>query len=136
VAGIPRLNVPITADPEGALTAAVIDRTAFERLTATMSGEFVAELIDTFVEDGRELLATLRRALAETDLDAFRRAAHSLKSNSETLGAAGLAARARELEAMARVGSLEGARDRLEQLVGRYEIVARSLGELRRGLPA
>jgi CheY-like chemotaxis protein len=50
----------------GAPAAAVIDRTAFERLTATMSGEFVAELIDTFVEDGRELLATLRRALAES----------------------------------------------------------------------
>jgi PAS domain S-box-containing protein len=120
----------------GAPAAAVIDRTAFERLTATMSGEFVAELIDTFVEDGRELLATLRRALAETDLDAFRRAAHSLKSNSETLGAAGLAAYARELETIARAASLDGTGDRLEQLVGEYEIVARSLGELRRGLPA
>jgi HPt (histidine-containing phosphotransfer) domain-containing protein len=81
-------------------------------------------------------MATLRRALAETDLDAFRRAAHSFKSNSETLGAAGLAALARELEAMARAGSLDGAGNRLEQLVGGYEIVARALGELRRGLPA
>jgi CheY-like chemotaxis protein len=124
------------AGPEGALAAAGIDPTAFERLTATMGGEFVAELIDTFVEDTRELMATLRRALAETDLDAFRRAAHSFKSNSETLGAAGLAALARELEAMARAGSLDGAGNRLEQLVGGYEIVARALGELRRGLPA
>jgi len=70
------------------------------------------------------------------DLDAFRRAAHSLKSNSETLGALGLATLARELEALARAGSLEGARGRVESLVSRYEIVAQSLGELRRGLPA
>ena len=48
----------------------------------------------------------------------------------------GLAVLARELEAMARAGSLEGAGDRIEPLVSRYEIVAQSLGELRRGLPA
>ena len=97
---------------------------------------FVAELIDTFVEDARELIATLERALAETDVDAFRRAAHSLKSNSETLGAAGLAALARELEAMARAGSLEGVRSRVEELVAAYETAVRALGELRRDLPA
>jgi PAS domain S-box-containing protein len=122
--------------PEGGPVATAIDRTALERLTATMGGAFVAELIDTFVEDGRELVATLRRALAETDLDAFRRAAHSLKSNSETLGAAALAALARELEAMARAGSLRGAGERLEPLAGGYETAARALGELRRGLLA
>ena len=101
-----------------------------------MGAAFVGQLVDTFVEDAQELIATLRRALVEMDLDAFRRAAHSLKSNSETLGAVGLAVRARELEAMARAGSLEGAGDRIEPLVSRYEIVAQSLGELRRGLPA
>jgi hypothetical protein len=47
-----------------------------------------------------------------------------------------LAALARELEAMARAGRLDGAEARLEQLVGAYEIVARALEELRRGLPA
>ena len=75
-----------------------------------MGGAFVAELIDTFGEDARELIATLRRALAAADLDAFRRAAHSLKSTSESLGAAGLAALARELETMARAGNLRRGR--------------------------
>jgi HPt (histidine-containing phosphotransfer) domain-containing protein len=101
-----------------------------------MGGAFVVELIDTSVEDGRELIATLRRSLAAKDLDAFRRAAHSLKSNSETLGAFGLATLARELEAMARAGSLHGAPDRLEPLIRSYELVAQTLGELRRGLHA
>ena len=68
--------------------AEALDRpAAFDRLTATMGARFVVELIDTFVEDARELIGTLRRALAEADVDAFRRAAHSLKSTSESLGA-------------------------------------------------
>jgi HPt (histidine-containing phosphotransfer) domain-containing protein len=96
----------------------------------------VAELIDTFGEDAREQLATLRRALAATDVDAFRRAAHSLKSTAESLGATGLAALARELEAGARAGSLDGAGDRLDRLTGHYERAARALGDLRRDLTA
>ena len=105
--------------PEGAPAAAAIDRSAVERLTATMGAAFVAELIDTFAADARELIATLERALGETDLDAFRRAAHSLKSTSESLGAMGLAALARDLEATARTGSLAGVEARVTQL-GRH----------------
>jgi PAS domain S-box-containing protein len=113
-----------------------VDQAVIHQLTVTMGGPFVAELIDTFGQDARQLIATLRRALADADVDGFRRAAHSLKSTSETLGATGLAALARELEAMARAGSLTGAGDRVEQIADRYESAARTLEELRRGLPA
>ena len=127
-----------SADPArpAAPAASAIDRAVFERLVATTGGPFVAELIDTFGEDARELLATLRRTLAATDVDAFRRAAHSLKSTAESLGATGLAALARELEAGARAGSLDGAADRLDRLTGHYERAARALGDLRRDLTA
>ena len=101
-----------------------------------MGGAFIVELIDTFGDDARELIAALRRARAAADLDAFRRAAHSLKSTSETLGATGLAAMARELETMARAGSIDGTGDRIERLAAEYEIVAHALGEVRRGLSA
>jgi CheY-like chemotaxis protein/HPt (histidine-containing phosphotransfer) domain-containing protein len=128
------------ADAAGVLPAgapqAAVDRAVVERLTATMGGPFVVELIDTFTEDARELVAGLRRALVAADVDGFRRAAHSLKSTSETLGAAGLAALARELEAQARAGSLEGAGARLERLASTCETVTRTLGDLRRDLPA
>src|SRR5690348_14150488 len=83
-----------------------IDRAVLDRLVATTGGPFVAELIDTFGEDARELLATLRRTLATQDVDGFRRAAHSLKSTAESLGAATLGALARDLETQARAGSL------------------------------
>jgi len=122
------------APVEGGPPMDAIDGSAVEQLTATMGGAFVAELIDTFVEDGRQLMATLRRSLADSDVDAFRRAAHSLKSNSETLGARGVTILARALETMARGGSLAGAGERLDPLTVRYEAAVRVLEEIRRGL--
>jgi HPt (histidine-containing phosphotransfer) domain-containing protein len=127
---------PRAGELAGATATQVVDRPTVDRLARTMGGAFVAELIDTFSEDARALIATLRRTLTEADLDAFRRAAHSLKSTSESLGAGGLAARARELETMARAGSLQGAEARLEQLAHAYETVAHRLEELRRDLSA
>ena len=133
-AGSRRLGSPGEARApasKSAPAAAAIDRAVVERLTATMGGAFVSELIDTFLADARELIATLERALGETDLDAFRRAAHSLKSTSESLGAVGLAALARELEATARTGTLEGVETRIAQLGRVYETATRTLRELR-----
>jgi PAS domain S-box-containing protein len=111
-----------------------IDRATFDRLTATMDAAFVAELIDTFVEDAGALIATIRRALAGADRDAFRRAAHSLKSTSESLGAAGLADLARDLETLGRSGVLSDVGDRIERLAAQYDLVRRDLGALRHGL--
>ncbi len=69
-------------------------------------------------------------------MDAFRRAAHSLKSTAESLGATALGALARELEAQARAGSLEGAAERLDRLDHHYARAAAALGDLRRDLSA
>jgi CheY-like chemotaxis protein len=132
----PDRGAPPAGRTAGGAADGPVDRATFARLTAQMGGPFVAELIDTFRADAGELIATLRRALGATDLDAFRRAAHSLKSTSESLGAGPLAALARELENGARAGSLEGAAPGLEQLVGQYAIVTQTLEELRRDLPA
>ena len=80
------------------MDAPVIDRATFAELQDAAGAEFVTELVDTFVEDAPALLAELRSARAAADADRFRRAAHSLKSNSHTFGAAALGALARELE--------------------------------------
>jgi PAS domain S-box-containing protein len=126
---------PETFASEAATTSA-IDRATFDRLTLAMGGPFVGELIDTFIEDARELTGQLPQALAARDLDGFRRAAHSLKSTSESLGASDLAALARELETMARAGSLDGANERLGRLAAEYARAAHALRTLRRDLPA
>jgi PAS domain S-box-containing protein len=128
-------DVRRTAKPkaEGPEPGAV-DRRVVEQLTAAMGGHFVAELIHTFIEDGRTLVATLHRALSDADTDAFRRAAHSLKSTGETVGALGMAAIARELEASARAGSLAGTEARVAQVDQAFAIATRRLEELRRDL--
>ena len=76
----------------------VIDKAVYAELQDTVGAEFVAELVDTFLEEAPGMLAELRSARAENHAERFRRAAHSLKSNSNTFGALRLAALARELE--------------------------------------
>jgi GAF domain-containing protein/CheY-like chemotaxis protein/HPt (histidine-containing phosphotransfer) domain-containing protein len=123
------------APPAGGDAApASVDRGAVDRLAEAMGGAFVAELIATFFEDGRALLGALRGGLEAGDLDVFRRGAHSLKSNAETLGATPLAALARELEGLARGGSLDGAGARLDPLTREYDRATGALEEIRRGL--
>ena len=76
----------------------VIDRGVSSELRDTTGAEFMAQLVDTFLEEGLGILAELRGARAEGNAERFRRAAHSLKSNGNTLGALKLGALARELE--------------------------------------
>jgi two-component system sensor histidine kinase/response regulator len=70
---------------------------------------FLTDLIATFLEESPALVATLRRAAEGGDLDALRRSAHSLKSNSAEFGATTLSDLSRQLEELARNHALEGA---------------------------
>ncbi len=77
---------------------AVIDKAVYAELQETAGAEFVDELVDTFLEEATGMLAELRKARADNHVDRFRRAAHSLKTNSHTFGAMRLGAAARDLE--------------------------------------
>jgi signal transduction histidine kinase/DNA-binding response OmpR family regulator len=118
--------------PAGSDKSPALDPAAFERLRATMGAGFLEELLPTFVEDTQELVSTMRRALGTRDPDAFRRAAHSLKSNAASFGATTLSTLARELETLAKSGSLDGAGPRVERLAGECERVVRALREIER----
>jgi CheY-like chemotaxis protein/HPt (histidine-containing phosphotransfer) domain-containing protein len=109
-----------------------LDRTAFEGLRATMGDAVLDELTSTFVEDSQELVGTMRRALAGKDADSVRRAAHSLKSNAATFGAMTLSTLARDLEALAKSGSLEGAAPQVERLADERDRVAQAVREVAR----
>jgi HPt (histidine-containing phosphotransfer) domain-containing protein len=74
----------------------------------------------------------MRRALGAGDVDALRRAAHSLKSNAASFGATPLSTQARDLETLARSGGLDGAAPRVERLAEECERVARALREVER----
>jgi signal transduction histidine kinase/CheY-like chemotaxis protein/HPt (histidine-containing phosphotransfer) domain-containing protein len=121
------------AEPAGnAHHSEVIDRNTFERLRATMGAGFVEEVLPTFLEDTRELVGTMRRALGSRDTDTFRRAAHSLKSNAASFGAMTLSSLAKDLETLAKSGSLDGVAPRVDRLAGECERVARVLREVER----
>ena len=108
-----------------------IDRATFKTLQDTAGAEFVTELVDTFLEEAPAMLGELRGAFAARDAEKFRRAAHSLKSNSLTFGALPLGAMARELELAGLERVLEKGPQALESLEQEYARVAAALTELR-----
>ena len=113
------------------MTGTPIDRAVFDGLVEMTGGEmaFVDELVDTYLEDGREQIAALRDAVAATDTAALVRPAHSLKSNSLNLGAMTLGEQCRELEELARSGAVPDA-------AGRVDAIATGFAEVRQALLA
>ncbi|WP_299690037.1 Hpt domain-containing protein [uncultured Tateyamaria sp.] len=80
------------------MTQDLIDTATYTELCDAMGADFVAELVNTFLEDAPNMIAALKLGASNGDVDAYRRAAHSIKSNAEVFGAAPLAKQAREME--------------------------------------
>jgi HPt (histidine-containing phosphotransfer) domain-containing protein len=96
-----------------------------------MGADFIGELIDTYLSDTVDGVAGLRQALQAGDAPVFGRLAHSIKSTSASMGAAILAAQARELEMMGKAGDLAGAAPKVDALAAGFDEVRRRLEELR-----
>ncbi|HUP07917.1 MAG TPA: Hpt domain-containing protein [Caldimonas sp.] len=107
-----------------------IDAAVFAELQATAGEDFARELVDTFLEEAPPMLTALRSAYAAGTAEAFRRSAHSLKSNASTFGASGLAALARDLELQGLAATRAEALDALE---AEYARVVPALKALRDG---
>ena len=108
------------------MTEPTLDPATFTELEAAAGADFARGLIATFLEEAPLMLAELRNTLAAGNADAFRRAAHSLKSNSLTFGALALGAMARELETKGMSGTAS-----LDALAGEYARAAAALTALR-----
>ncbi len=93
--------------------------------------DFLLELIDIYKQDTPQRLASLRHALAQGDVEALRREAHTLKSSSAQLGATAMSDMAKEMEALARAGSVEGMAERIARLADEYSHVEIVLAALR-----
>ncbi len=113
------------------MSAPAIDRATFDALKETTGAEFALELVATFLQEAPSMLDDLRQALAAQDADKFRRAAHSLKSNSNTFGALTLGAMARELELAGVAKVIESGGQPLDALASEYARVAAALTALR-----
>ncbi len=113
------------------MSGPAIDRETLDRLLDITGGdvEFLDELVDTYLEDGRAQVAALQAAVAANAIEDLVRPAHTLKSSSANVGALQLADACRDLESAARAGDVDdpGAR---------VAAIAAGFGEARDGLLA
>ncbi len=97
---------------------------ALARLGAATGDDVLAQVVESFLEQGTKNLAALREALARGDGAAFAAAAHALAGSSGILGVAGLAAGCAELEELARQGDLAACGPRLSSVEQNFRQVA------------
>jgi signal transduction histidine kinase/CheY-like chemotaxis protein/HPt (histidine-containing phosphotransfer) domain-containing protein len=83
--------------------------------------DIVNRVITLFLESAPALLKDLEQGAASGDTALLHRASHTLKSASANVGAALLSTRCRELEAIARSGSVPDAAARVEMIVSDYQ---------------
>lgn len=95
--------------------------------------DFLAELIDEFLADAPDQLATLREAATSGDAEAARRAAHTLKGNGRTFGATELASMCQEAEAAATAGDLGVVLARVDEIGAEWERARAELAAVRDG---
>ena len=113
---------PVILDP------AMIDQMAtLERLGKT---GITARLANLYLDNSAALMDTVAVAARAGDQDALRRAFHSLKSTSATLGANAFAARCGEHESAARHGTLRLESPMLDELAGMYAAVRSAVAAL------
>lgn len=113
------------------MTQPLINQEAWETIKSMMDSAFLVELIDVYLNDSPQLIEQMRTGLAAGDVETVRRAAHSLKSNSASLGANRLANAARELEFIAKGGTLDGAGMRFEVVEAEFIQLLPVLTELK-----
>ncbi len=113
------------------------------RSMVSENAEFIlAEMINCYLEDAPKLLQAIRNAAAspnaktvtQGDAIALRRAAHTLKSSSATLGAITLSHLCKDLEAMHCTANTEAKLDKVIQVEAEYERVRIALYEERQRL--
>jgi HPt (histidine-containing phosphotransfer) domain-containing protein len=107
----------------------VIDREVLDNLLEAVGGdgEFLSELLETYFADTPQLFTTMHNALSDGNQEEFRRAAHSLKSNSANFGALDLSKKAKTLEEMGKSGELDQAEASLTDAEGEYAKVKSAL---------
>jgi PAS domain S-box-containing protein len=124
------------AESEDRVGYVSLDDGALENLRELGGEDFLHEVIDAFLADAPELIATLRRSLDSRNSEELRRAAHTLKSNGATLGAEGFAELCRTLEQRAKAGELDGAGELVDRIEQAYAPLEEALSGLRSESPA
>jgi signal transduction histidine kinase/CheY-like chemotaxis protein/HPt (histidine-containing phosphotransfer) domain-containing protein len=108
-----------------------LEADALQNLRDLGGVEFLTEVVDVFLADAPELISSLRSSLERGDTEELRRAAHTLKSNGATLGAAEFAKLCHTVEQRARDGLLDGVPELVDQIEQEYPSLQEALTSLR-----
>ena len=110
-----------------------LDARTLDELRASVGDDqaFVAELIDEFVAEAPRLIQTMREATTTGEAEVARRAAHTLKGNARTFGAAGLASLCLEAETAAAAGDLDTVRQGVDPVEAEWDRVREALAAAR-----
>ncbi|MCA1992948.1 MAG: response regulator, partial [Coleofasciculus sp. S288] len=109
---------------------ATLDRSVLEAFYSTMGAnaeQFLAQLIDIYLEESPTLLQAISTAIVQSDALAMKQAAHTLKSSSASLGAISFSQLCQELEMIGSNGTTAGARELLVDIESEYERVKTAL---------
>lgn len=112
---------------------AILDPRAIERLEQLAGGDhsFLIEFIDIFLGSAPKMLGELRQSVDQGDAGTLRRVAHTLKSNSASLGATHLSELFKELEHLGKNEELDVAPNKVDVATREFEPVRTALESIR-----
>jgi CheY-like chemotaxis protein len=110
---------PATVEVPSLAAVEVLDRTTLNALRALPrkgTKDMLSHIVERYLADSRELVASIERAVEQGEAAELARAAHAWRSYNGNVGAHGLANLCRELEERAKSGKLAAARELLDEL--------------------
>lgn len=115
---------------------ALLDHSALDLIRGLgkdSSAKVFDSVLRSYLKDAPQLMETLRSAVRHADAERLRRAAHTLKSSSASLGALTLATLCKDLEALSLTEQVSSAVEILPVIETEYQVVQAALSmELRR----
>ncbi|MDJ0533056.1 MAG: ATP-binding protein [Xenococcaceae cyanobacterium MO_207.B15] len=108
------------------LVQTVLDMTVLDslrQLVGAKAPEMLTKIINQYLEDAPGKVSAIAEALKSQDIEALRKASHSLRSSSANLGAISLAEYCKNLENIARAGEMPENPETITELETEYEKV-------------
>ena len=130
-AALKRVRPLRNGDAGSGASDVILEAAALQNLRDLGGVEFLAEVVDVFFAEAPALITSLRSSLERQDTDELRRAAHTLKSNGSTLGAAAFAELCRTVEQRAKDGRLDGVSQLVDRIGQEYRTLQEALASLR-----
>ncbi|MHA1598435.1 MAG: response regulator [Alphaproteobacteria bacterium] len=122
----------VSPGASGGAIAVGIDKARFDDLCETMGGIAggVADVLADYMESVTRLAADIADGLQGGDMDKMVRAAHSLKSNSLTVGALAISDLSLQIESTGREGQTEGCAELLQRIRDEFDSIRPGLQEM------